>query len=104
MGGGGGGGVMNWEIGIDIYTTLICVKWVTNKNLLYKKMKLKKKKNWTQVSSPWRLLVLGQQSPGSDTASPDRQHLRWGFRHLGGHRETIPKGAMSFNLTWLPGG
>ena len=24
-GGGGGGGVMNWEIGIDIYT-LICVK------------------------------------------------------------------------------
>ena len=33
--GGGGGGVMNWEIGIDIYT-LICVKWTTNKNLLYK--------------------------------------------------------------------
>ena len=24
-GGGGGGGVMNWEIGIDIYT-LICIK------------------------------------------------------------------------------
>ena len=33
---GGGGGVMNWEIGIDIYT-LICIKWITNKNLLYKK-------------------------------------------------------------------
>ena len=32
----GGGGVMNWEIGIDIYT-LICIKWITNKNLLYKK-------------------------------------------------------------------
>ena len=32
-----GGGVMNWEIGIDIYT-LICIKWITNKNLLYKKM------------------------------------------------------------------
>ena len=34
---GGGGGVINWEIGIDIYT-LICVKWITNKNLLYKKI------------------------------------------------------------------
>ena len=30
----GGGGGMNWEIGIDIYT-LICIKWITNKNLLY---------------------------------------------------------------------
>ena len=39
--GGGGGGVINWEIGIDIYT-LICVKWITNKNLLYKKNKLNK--------------------------------------------------------------
>ena len=39
--------VMNWEIGIDIYT-LICIKWITNKNLLYKKinkiLKFKKKK------------------------------------------------------------
>ena len=34
--GGGGGGVMNWEIGFDIYT-LICIKWITNKNLLCKK-------------------------------------------------------------------
>ena len=34
----GGGGVMNWEIGIDIYT-LIGIKWITNKNLLYKKNK-----------------------------------------------------------------
>ena len=33
--GGGGGGVMNWEIGTDMYT-LMCIKWVTNKNLLYK--------------------------------------------------------------------
>ena len=41
---GGGGGVMNWEIGIDIYT-LICIKWITNKNLLYKKInKIKFKK------------------------------------------------------------
>ena len=35
-GGGGGGGGMNWEIGIDM-DTLICIKWITNKNLLYKK-------------------------------------------------------------------
>ena len=41
---GGGGGVMNWDIGIDIYT-LICIKWITNKNLLYKKIyKIKFKK------------------------------------------------------------
>ena len=32
---------MNWKIGIDIYT-LICIKQITNKNLLYKKIKLKK--------------------------------------------------------------
>ena len=41
----GGGGVINWEIGIDIYT-LICIKLITIKNLLYKKIstiqKLKK--------------------------------------------------------------
>ena len=41
---GGGGGVMNWEIGIDMYT-LMCIKWMTNKKLLYKKInKIKKKK------------------------------------------------------------
>ena len=28
---------MNWETGIDLYT-LICIKWITNKNLLYKKI------------------------------------------------------------------
>ena len=33
---GGGGGAMQRKIGIDIYT-LICIKWITNKNLLYKK-------------------------------------------------------------------
>ena len=32
-----GGGVMNWEFGIDMYT-LICIKWITNENLLYKKI------------------------------------------------------------------
>ena len=35
--GSGDGGVMNWEIGIDIYT-LICIKLITNKNLLYFKI------------------------------------------------------------------
>ena len=35
--GWGDGGGMNWEIGIDMYT-LICIKWITNKNLLYKKI------------------------------------------------------------------
>ena len=36
--GGGGGGVMNWAIWIDMYT-LMCIKLMTNKNLLYKKKK-----------------------------------------------------------------
>ena len=40
----GGGGVMNWEIGIDMYT-LMCIKWITNKNLLYKKINKIKFKN-----------------------------------------------------------
>ena len=35
---GVGGGGMNREIRIDLYT-LICIKWITNKNLLYKKNK-----------------------------------------------------------------
>ena len=33
---GGDGGVLNWAIGIDMYT-LMCVKLMTNKNLQYKK-------------------------------------------------------------------
>ena len=43
-GGGGGGGVMNWAIGIDLYT-LMCIKLMTNKNLLYKKINKIKFKN-----------------------------------------------------------
>ena len=42
---------MNGEIGIDIYT-LIGIKWITNKNLLYKKInkiKLKVKKTKTKT-------------------------------------------------------
>ena len=42
--GGGEGEMMNWEIGIDMYT-LMCIKWMSNKNLLYKnKIKLNFKK------------------------------------------------------------
>ena len=33
----GCGGGMNWEFGIDI-DTLICIKWITNKDLLHKKI------------------------------------------------------------------
>ena len=42
---GGDGGVLNWAIGIDMYT-LMSIKLMTNKNLQYKKTKqliLKKK-------------------------------------------------------------
>ena len=35
QGGKAAGGVMNWAIEIDMYT-LMCIKWMTNKNLLYK--------------------------------------------------------------------
>ena len=40
---GGGSGVMNWEIGIDMYT-LMCIKLMTYKDLLYKKIKKRKEK------------------------------------------------------------
>ena len=41
---GWGDGVMNWAIGIDMYT-LMCIKLMTNKDLLYKKInKIKFKK------------------------------------------------------------
>ena len=36
--GAGDGGVLNWAIAIDMYT-LMCIKLMTNKNLLYKKIK-----------------------------------------------------------------
>ena len=38
---GGDGGVLNWAIGIDMYT-LMCIKLMTNKNLQYKKTNKKK--------------------------------------------------------------
>ena len=39
---GGDGGVLNWVIGIDMYT-LVCIKLMTNKNLQYKKQTNKQK-------------------------------------------------------------
>ena len=61
---GGGGGVMNWEIGIDMYT-LMCIKLMANKNLLYTKtnkiQKFKKKrmrKVWTSLMVQWSRIRL----------------------------------------------
>ena len=50
-GGGGGGGVMNWAIGIDMYTPM-CIKLMTKKNLLYtkiNKIKFKQNKNKNKI-------------------------------------------------------
>ena len=48
---GGKGGWDVWEIGIEIYI-LICIKWITNKNLLYKKInKIKFKKNLQAINA-----------------------------------------------------
>ena len=41
---GGDGGVLNWAIGIVMYT-LMCIKLMTNKDLLYKKLNKVKFKN-----------------------------------------------------------
>ena len=41
---GGDGGVLNWAIGIDMYT-LMCIKLMTNKNLQYKKKQTNKTTN-----------------------------------------------------------
>ena len=46
----GGAGVMNWAIGIDMYT-LMCIKLMTNKNLLYKKVNKIKLKNLKKKES-----------------------------------------------------
>ena len=40
---GGDGGVLNWAIGIDMYT-LMCIKLMTNKKLQYKKTNKQTKK------------------------------------------------------------
>ena len=55
--GGGGGGGMNWEIGIDM-CTLMCIKLMTNKDLLYKKNKLNKIQKFKKKCPKWYLLKL----------------------------------------------
>ena len=40
---GGDGGVLNWAIGIDMYTQM-CIKLMTNKNLQYKQTNKQTKK------------------------------------------------------------
>ena len=52
MGGGHGGGGMNWAIGIDMYT-LMCIKWMTNQNVLYKKVNKIKFKNSKKKKEVW---------------------------------------------------
>ena len=44
---GGDGGVMNWVIGIDMYT-LMCMK-LTNKNLQCKKTNKQTKRKYTKI-------------------------------------------------------
>ena len=53
---GGGCGVMNWEIGVDMYRPM-CIKWMTNKKKKKKKKNIyiyiyiyKKKNNSTQAT------------------------------------------------------
>ena len=54
---GKGWGGMNWEVGIDIYT-LIGIKQITNKNLLYKKInKIQNKKINYQTQIKYTLKV-----------------------------------------------
>ena len=48
--GGGGGGVMNSAIVIDMYT-LMCIKLMTNKNLLY----------WASLVVQWLRICLPMQ-------------------------------------------
>ena len=45
---GGDGGVVNWAIGIDMYT-LMCIKLMTNKSLQYKKKKQTNNKKKTLI-------------------------------------------------------
>ena len=69
--GGGGGGVMKWEIGIDMYT-LMCIKWMTNKNLLYQK--INKRKN---IKIKIKMGSLGRVSrAGSPWALPEPWKVR----------------------------
>ena len=49
---GGDGGVLNWAIGIDMYT-LMCIKLMTNKNLQYKTKKQTNKQKQLILNFLW---------------------------------------------------
>ena len=59
---GGDGGVLNWEIGIDMYT-LMCIKLMTNKNPLYTKIKESK--------------TLWKKKPKQKTRTKNNEGLPW---------------------------
>ena len=64
---------MNWEIGIDIYT-LICIKWITNKNLLFKKIKkIQKKKSKIKVKKKKKNLLYKKIKLKKKKRSHDQQ-------------------------------
>ena len=67
---------MNWEIGIDMYT-LICVKWMTNKNLLYKKInkiqKFKKKRKEPKKEPIFRNQIEEEEDPTKMTEGCPRK-------------------------------
>ena len=48
---GGGGGVMNWEMETDMYT-MMCIKWMTNKNLYKKRIFKNSKKKSSNKQKP----------------------------------------------------
>ena len=85
-GGGGGGGVMNWVIGIDMYT-LMCIKLMTNKNLLYKKInkiKSKIKINKKNKNKDYRIEKINDKA--TQTRSEERRvgkecRSRWSPYH-----------------------
>ena len=67
----GCGGGMNWEIGIEMYT-LMCTKWLTNKNLLYKqinKIKFKNSKKKRKWGFPGGAVVKNPPANAGDTGS-----------------------------------
>ena len=53
---------MNWEIGIDI-CTLICIKWITNKNLLYKNKQTNKNYRFWSASQRAEASIMVNKLP-----------------------------------------
>ena len=83
-GGKQGGGGMNWEIGIDMYT-IICIKWMTNKNLLYKNInkiqfKNSKKSNlWIFISGIFHLILSDCSWPELTETTESKTGDKWDY-------------------------